>query len=271
MIDRLRLFLALVIIVPVTLIAAPAQYLAVRWFPTRSHLVPMAWHRMVLRLIGMRVVVKGNPELQRPLLMVANHISWIDIPVLGGTTPLSFIAKREVNEMPVANLLARLQRTVFVTREDRRGSVEQARAIAGRMAGGDAMVLFAEGTTGDGHRVQPFKSSLFGAAQFATQEEQTATVWIQPVAIAYTRLHGMPLGRYHQSEAAWPGDVPMASHALNLLTKGAYDVEVTFGKPVAYNAQSKRRDIATRTRNEVRRMFTASMRQREIPGSQAEQ
>jgi len=259
---RLRLILVALILVPITLALIPVQFIAIKMIPKLARRLPVAWHRLMTRLIGIRVIVKGQIPKIRPVMIVSNHVSWMDIPVLGSVMDLCFIAKTEVGEMPVASLLAKLQRSVFVTREDRRGSGEQAKQITGRMLAGDVMVLFAEGTTGDGHRVHAFKSSLFGAAQYAVLEGDGRTVYIQPVAIAYTRLYGMPLGRYHQAEAAWPGNLALLSHARNFLLKGAYDVEVSFGEPIAFERDTKRRKIAADTRKSVRALFNRSMRQR---------
>lgn len=261
MIARLRLVLILLLLIPFTLLAIPAQFVILRFLPHRAGLLPLLWHRLAIKLIGVRVRVIGEIPKTRPMMIVANHVSWFDIPVLGSVMEVCFIAKREVDAMPVANLLARLQRSVFVAREDRRGSKDQASEITNRILGRDVMVLFAEGTTGDGHRVKEFKSSLFGAAQFAVAQGEEHAVSIQPVSIAYTRLFGMPLGRYHQAQAAWPGGLELLPHARNFLLKGAYDVEVSFGAPIIFDENSKRREIARLSRETVRTLFNRSMRQ----------
>src|SRR5690606_36985320 len=180
----------------------------------------------------MRVRIHGTMSGARPLLLAANHVSWTDIMVLGAFNNLAFIAKSEMAGWPVLGSLARLQRTVFIERERRRKSGEQASEIAARLAAGDAMVLFAEGTTGDGNLLLPFKSTLFGAANIAIAEGGTDKVFIQPVAIAYTRLHGLPMGRQHRVVAAWIGDMDLVPHIGRLLAEGAVDVEVHFGEPL---------------------------------------
>src|SRR5690606_12850271 len=117
---------------------------------------PRLWHRLVLRLVGMRVHVHGAPASARPLLIASNHVSWTDIMALGATTDVHFIAKAEVAGWPVFGRLAKLQRTLFVDRARPRKAGEQAGAIAERLANGEPMVLFAEGTTSDGNGVLPF-------------------------------------------------------------------------------------------------------------------
>ena len=125
------------------------------------------------------------------MLFAANHISYTDITVLGSVIPGSFIAKAEVANWPFFGWLAKLQRSVFVDRQVR-STATQRDAIGERLAAGDALILFPEGTSGDGNRVLPFKSALFAAAQ---QGEDCPPVIVQPVSLAYVRLDGMPIGR----------------------------------------------------------------------------
>ena len=233
---KVRLFGVLAAILPATIVLTPVQLLAMRFHRPTARALPVFWHRMATRLIGVRVHVRGEPPAGQPLLIVSNHLSWSDIIVLGSVMPLSFIAKREVRKWPGFNMLAWLQRSVFIDRTRRLDSVNQANTIARRMADGDAMVLFAEGTTGDGTRIGPFKSALFGAVHAALDDGNLDSVTVQPVAIAYTRLHGMPLGRMHQSYATWPGDVPLVPHLTTFLLNGAYDVEVVFGETSTFSS-----------------------------------
>lgn len=252
----LRLVFAIAIILPVTLVLAPVQWLLIRLARPWSRIIPLWWHRMVLWLIGVRVHVHGRPHGGHPLMLVSNHVSWADILVLGSVMPLCFIAKDEVKTWPGINWLARLQRTVFVNRENRREVGVQADTIAERLLQGDPMVLFAEGTTGNGDRLLPFKSALFGAPQSAMRQSGLEMVTIQPVALAYSTLHGMPLGRYHQTLAAWPGDIGLGPHLKSFLLQGAFDVDVAFGPPLAFTPETQRKAIAADTFAMVRLLFT---------------
>ncbi len=258
----LRLLPVLAILVPVTLLLAPVQLLAMRLKLPVARKIPVIWHRLALWLVGVKVSVRGTIPAQRPLLIVANHISWADILVLGSVMPLCFIAKSEMMAWPVINWLAFMQRTVFVERNNGRDSRRQAGTIASRLVEGDAMVLFAEGTTGDGIRLRPFKSALFGAVHAALETAHFSHVTVQPVALAYTRLNGLPLGRYHQARAAWPGDVPLAPHLLSFIANGAYDVEVVFAEPGDFALDTRRKEIAAITRRRVQASFAAAMRMR---------
>ena len=156
--------------------------------------------------------------------------------------------------------LSTLQRTVFVERERRHRSGDQASEIALRLKAGDAMVLFAEGTTGVGNLLLPFKSTLFGAATMAVGHGGADEVAIQPVSIAYTRRHGMPLGRAGRMALSWIGDQDLAPHITGLLREGAVDVEVRFGEPVVFSAQSNRKEAARLVEARVREMAQAALR-----------
>lgn len=237
----------------------PIQFLLIIIAPKFSRKIPMYWHRFILYLIGVKVHVHGKTSNTRPLMLVANHISWSDILILGSITPLCFIAKDEVKKWPGINYLSRLQRTVFINRDRRSDVANQANSIAARLVEGDVMVLFAEGTTGDGNKMLPYKSALFGAPQSALNHDGIDEIVIQPVALAYNNLHGMPLGRFHQTVAAWPGEVPLASHLVNFIKTGAFDVDVCFGDEHVFNEHTKRKTIAKEIFGQTRSMF-AKMR-----------
>jgi 1-acyl-sn-glycerol-3-phosphate acyltransferase len=225
--------------------------------------VPRLWHRMVVRLLGLRVRIHGAPARGRPLLIAANHVSWTDIMALGAVADVQFIAKTEVAGWPLFGRLAKLQRTVFIDRGRPRRSGEQAEEIAARLALGEPMVLFAEGTTSDGNTLLPFKSSLFAAAQMAmgAAGEAGENAAVQPVAIVYTRLHGMPMSRRERMRAAWIGDQTLVPHLASLLREGGIGVEIHFGEPVAFGADADRKTVAREVESRVRAMMAAARRQ----------
>jgi lyso-ornithine lipid O-acyltransferase len=237
-----------------------AQAIALRtgWWNDRT--APRLWHRLTLKMLGVRVQMRGTPATGRPLLIAANHVSWTDILVLGSIADVHFIAKSEVQGWPVMGTFARLQRSVFVERDRKRATPEQAREIAGRLANGDPMVLFAEGTTGDGNRLLSFKSTLFGAAKLALGSLEAERVLVQPVAIAYMRRNGLLLNRRERGAIAWIGDMDFVPHLLMLLRLGALDVEVHFGEPIPFAGDGDRKAVARTAEGEVRRMLVGALR-----------
>ena len=169
------------------------------------------WARFTAAL-GLTVRVVGQPasrETGRPVIFVSNHSSWVDIPVIGGVLTGSFVAKGDIDGWPVIRTIARLGRTVFVSRQ--RGSTARERAaMQGVLARGDNLILFPEGTSSDGSRVLPFRSSFFSLAKM---EDATGRLpLLQPVSVVYDRLNGLPAGRSNRAVCAWYGDMDIASH-----------------------------------------------------------
>ncbi len=220
--------------------------------------LPVLYHRFVCWMVGVRIRVHGQLAETRPLLIVANHCSWLDIPVLSTVTPLSFIAKREVAGWPVVGWLAKLQRTIFVDRERRSRTGEAKREIAERLAAGDVMVLFPEGTSSDGNRVLPFRSALIGAVHDAPNDNDSPMpLLVQPLALTYVRLNGLPMGRQHRPVVAWHGDLDMGPHVWHLLSAGTIDVEIALGDPISLATTRERKAVAACAETAVRSMATA--------------
>ncbi|HET9813411.1 MAG TPA: lysophospholipid acyltransferase family protein [Sphingomicrobium sp.] len=141
-----------------------------RW-PARF-LAAAAW------IVGARVRVTGGP-LRPHTLLVSNHVSWLDILVLGGATDCAFVSKAELGH-PLIHWLADQNATVYVKRGHRKGAKDQAVAIARALEGDKPVALFPEGTTGPGTQLLPFRSTLLEAANFAAED-----VAIRPVAMDY--------------------------------------------------------------------------------------
>ena len=262
----LRAVTILTLVIAMTAVVLPLHLIAhwLRW-PLRKR-TARAWHRGAARIMGLRVRVHGKPGLAdgHGVLIAANHASWLDIVALGAVAEVSFIAKDEVRQWPVFGLLARLQDSVFIARNARAEARGQAETVAARLVRGDTMVLFAEGTTGDGNFVLPFKSALFGAAGIG---EANGMAKVQPVAIAYTRIDGMPTGRFWRPLISWPGDTPLVPHLWRLLCEGPVDVAIAFGTPIAADPSTDRKQLAAAAETSVRTMLAALLREREPPST----
>jgi len=264
LIVRLRIFFALTTIIVVSILLMPLQILALHFDWKLRRTLPRRWHRIVCYCLGIRIRVRGELEGRRPLMLCSNHSSWMDIMVMSAVADVAFIAKIEVRDWPIFGMLAKLQKSVFVVREEKRRTGDQASEIAGRMADGEIVVLFPEGTTSDGNRLLEVKSSLFGAAAMAVPHSPTGAVMVQPVAIAYTQVHGIAMGRYHRPLAAWPGDIELLPHLADILKCGAIDVEVSFGEAVEYGEKTNRKTVSTTISARIRNLLNSSLRGRNI-------
>ena len=241
----------------------PVQAALLRFSPRKARRFPHWYHRRVCRLLGLRIEIDGEVARDRPVLLVANHTSWLDIPVLSAVAPVSFVAKKEVGGWPFVSSLARLQRSVFVDRARRSAVGEAAGEILSRLAQGDTIVLFAEGTSSDGNRVLPFMTSLFAAAKPSGQSDmQAPDAVVQTLSLVYTRLHGIPLGRADRPLVGWYGDMEMRSHAWRLLKAGPLDVRIRVGPPVPLASFADRKDLARQSEAEVREHVVRILRAR---------
>jgi 1-acyl-sn-glycerol-3-phosphate acyltransferase len=258
MIRFLPIVLALVVL---TLVLLPFQLIGIAFDMRMQRTIPHLYHRALCALIGVRIREVGQRSAQSPLLILSNHVSWLDIGVITALAPVVFVAKSEVARWPVFGWLARLQRTIFINRQARRQTGAATREIAGRLLGGDAVVLFAEGTSSDGIRVLPFRSALIGAVHHALGSTTHHTgITVQPMSLAYLGLGGVPLGRALRERVAWYGDADLIPHFFRVLACGAIDVTVSWGDAVAYDMGADRKQIARNAENAVRRMTAAALR-----------
>ena len=205
-----------------------------------AHRVPGLYHRGVCRLIGLEVLAHGTPIGDRPALYVANHASYLDIPVLFTLLEGSFVAKLEVAGWPLFGLLARLADTVFVDRRPSRTSAPRNQMRA-RLEAGGRLILFPEGTSSDGNRVLPFNSTFFSVVE---QPVSGRAVPVQPVSIAYTRTHNLPMGRRERPFFAWYGGMGMVAHLWWRLCDGPATVEVLFHAPLSIADHPSRKALA---------------------------
>ncbi len=193
----------------------------------------------VCRLLGVRRRVLGElaGKRGRPVLFVANHTSWLDVPALGGTLPACFVAKTEVGTWPGVRTIARLGRTVFVSRRATETGRERD-GMRARLAGGDDLILFPEGTSSDGARVLPFRSAFLAVAEGADPP------LIQPVSIVYDRIDGLPAGRTARPVSSWYGDMELGSHFYRLARHRSLRATIVLHPPLDPAAFPGRKALA---------------------------
>jgi 1-acyl-sn-glycerol-3-phosphate acyltransferase len=225
------------------------------------------YYRLLCFLLGLRVRIVGEPAQKGAVLYVSNHVSWADIVVIGSIRPVAFVAKKEVAKWPLVGITAKIQRTVFVDRTRRHRTADAVDEIVQRLADGTSVVLFAEGTSSDGNRVLPFRSALLGTIERLVSQRGGDAILIQPMAICYTSVHGMPMGRQHRPLAAWYGDLDFLPHIRALVARGAVDAVVSYGEPIAVAADGSadRKAVTRRLEETVRRLAVATLAGRPLP------
>ena len=137
-----------------------------------------AWARALLKRLDVELKIIGTPPRQGPLLLVSNHISWIDIVALHATCHCRFVAKADVRRWPLIGTLATGGGTLYVERESRRDAMRVVQCMVQALGDGDILAVFPEGTTGNGASVLPFHANLIEAAILADSR-------VQPVAIQF--------------------------------------------------------------------------------------
>jgi 1-acyl-sn-glycerol-3-phosphate acyltransferase len=190
---------------------------------------PSPWPRRFLgtvaRIVGARVRVVGRP-LRRDVVVLSNHLSWIDILLLAGANGTAFVAKSELRAVPLIGWLCTLNHTIFVARGDRMNVAAQVAQLRTALAQPWPVTIFPEGTTGDGVTLLPFKAALLGALDPAP-----AGLMVQPVRIDYGAATG---------ELAWVGDEPGIDHARRVLARpGRFTATLHFLEPFAPSGDRK--------------------------------
>jgi 1-acyl-sn-glycerol-3-phosphate acyltransferase len=238
-----RLLLALLVNIIMMLMYAVCIGPLRRW----RRPVQVLWCRMLCRIAGLRVRLSGVVRREGGTLFVANHVSYLDIPVLARFVDATFIAKAEVGRWPLFGSAARLTGTIFVQRVGAEARA-QGQMMLDRLARGENLMLFAEGTSTDGAGVAPFKSTLFGIAEQAPADSGTA---VQPISIAYSRaLDGTPLVGDLRGLYCWFGDATLVPHLLRMLSLPGAEVELSFHQPIAA-AGKTRKELARRAQAAV--------------------
>lgn len=212
-------------------------------------LVTRGMGKFYCRAGGIRITIHGLPDARKPVLYVCNHVSYLDIIVIASVLPATFVSKADVVDWPLIGLMARLNDTILIDRKAR-GARAQCATLRRHLQSGHSLILFPEGTSGDGNRMLPFRSSLFDVAA-ATHDN--APIWVQPMSLAYTRLNGCPVARWQRPYFAWYGDMPLAGHLWRVLGLGRTGVDLIFHAPVRLADFPSRKALASHCEREVAR------------------
>ena len=192
---------------------------------------------MAARIVGARVRVHGVP-LKRDVFYISNHLSWVDILALGGASGTAFVAKAELAHAPIVGWLARINRTVFVSREDRMGVADQINRLKEALADNWSITVFPEGTCTDGKSLLPFKTSMLRVL-----EPPPPGVLVQPVVLDYGRVSDW---------IGWIGTEDGVSNGKRVMARrGSFRLEVHFLEPFDPSNMAGRKAIAAEARSRI--------------------
>ena len=191
--------------------------------------IVQAWAQRMLRVLGIPVHVHGAPPAQGPVLLVANHLSWLDILVLHAARHCRFVSKSDEKRWPLIGTLATGGGTLYIEREKRRDAMRVVHHMAESLKAGEIVAVFPEGTTGDGQALLPFHGNLVQAAI-------SAQAPVQPVALRF-------VDRASGQDSAGPlylGDDTLVSSLWRTLAGPPFVAHVRFGQPQLAQGRDRR-------------------------------
>lgn len=198
---------------------------------------PMLFLRYAARICGARVEVIGT-HLKRDVFFISNHVSWMDILALAGASGTAFVAKAELATSPLVGWLARLNRTVFVKRENRLGVAEQINALKEALVDNWSVTIFPEGTTTDGQSLLPFKTSMMSVL-----DPPPPGVLVQPVVVDYGAV---------AEWIGWIGEESGLNNAKRVLArKGTFPLKVYYLEPFSPEHHRGRKAVSIEARARI--------------------
>jgi 1-acyl-sn-glycerol-3-phosphate acyltransferase len=209
-------------------------------------------HRLLCAILGVRVRRVGAPGPGRRLI-AANHVSWLDVLVLGATEPMAFLAKKEIGANRLTRWLVDLQGAIYLDRTRKRCIPLVNAEIVRRLLGDAPVVLFAEATTSDGARLLPFRSSHFEAAR-------QAQATVQPVYLNYRAIGGLRVTRRDLPTVAWYGDMTFLPSLCKVVACGGVNCDVRYGEVIPWEEANDRKELARKSEVALRKLKTIGRR-----------
>lgn len=215
-----------------------------------AYFVPYLWQCAVCKIFGLKVIVRGEAVSKEQTVYCSNHISYLDIPVIGSVLKASFVAKSEVEHWPVFGFLSKLQQTIFISRK-RGDAAKESEKIKNSLQEGKNIILFPEGTSTDGRDVNAMKAAMLVPVM------GIENAYIQPFTVRIKTVNKQSLDGSESDQDvrdlyAWHGDMELAPHLWTLAkTKGA-EIELIFHTPFAANKYSDRKELIKYCEEKIR-------------------
>jgi len=211
---------------------------------------PVFFHKILLWLLSVKVEIVGETDqVKKSNLFISNHLSYLDIPILGSKFPLRFVAKSEVESWLIFGFLAKQARSIFIRRK-KIDSLNQKNIILNVISRKEKVLIFPEGTTSDGNRVLKFKSNSFSSVE-------NQNFIIQPMVIVYSDLNGIPINRWLRPMIAWYGDMDLKPHLSTLVGLMSIKAKLIYLKPVNTKNFENRKDLSNYLEDRIRKVYTS--------------
>lgn len=214
-----------------------------------AYTLPYIWERGVCRIFGLKVSVKGTPNTEKQTIFMANHLSYLDIPVIASILKASFVAKADVAGWPVFGFLSRMQQTAFIERSRQHISAQRY-TLQNMLKDGKSLIIFPEGTSTDGRDVMPFKTSLFSIAQVGGKDN--IPLEVQPITLRLLAADGQKADTDVVRDLyAWHGDMTMAPHLWAFAKSSGAKIELVFHAPYSAATINDRKILAKKCHEDV--------------------
>ncbi len=207
------------------------------------YILPVYFHKFVLKILGIKLYLKGKPSDLKPLILVGNHSSYLDIIILSSIFPICFVAKSEIKSWFFFGFLAKMQNSIFIDRRNLR-TLESLKKVSDSLSGQFATIIFPEGTTNDGKKILKFRTSLFKIF------EDNPTLRLQNFSLCYTHINNMPVDNRLRPTIAWYGGMNMVNHLKNLLSLGSIKASLLF-HPITPSNGINRKILTQTSRKQV--------------------
>ena len=214
-----------------------------------AYCMPYFWQKTVCKIFNVKIIVSGEPYKDSQTIYFSNHISYLDIPVIGSILKASFVAKRDVASWPVFGFLSKLQQTAFISR-DRKDIAKEKYALDTMLESGKSLIIFPEGTSTDGQSVLPFKSSLFSIAM----RDGLENISVQPITLKMKLINNKPAKTQDDRDLySWHinMDTPLGEHLWRFAKNKGAHISLEFHPVLKANDFSDRKTLAKACYNAV--------------------
>ena len=211
----------------------PIQFLLILVKSNLRFFLPLIFHKFLLKILGIRLSIKGKPSERKPLILIGNHCSYLDIIILGSILPVCFVAKSEIKGWFLFGTLASLQNSIFIDRRNFK-ALDSLKKISKNLSSNFAIIIFPEGTTNNGKRVLKFRASLFKIF------EDDPTLGLQNFSLCYTHVNDMPIDNRTRPQISWYGDMSIVNHLLNFLKLSSIKATVVLHPVMQLEGQDRK-------------------------------
>lgn len=226
-------------------------HLFVFLLPKRFFFIFMkSYFKGLILFFGIKINLYGDKQ-KKNVIYFCNHTSYLDILILGSQLNALFVAKSEIAKWPIINKLTALGKTIFVNRKQHLKARNQVSKISKFLDSGYNIIIFPEGTSGDGTRILPFKSSLFEIGMISSNKE----IQVQPVSLTYTSFDGLPINRIFRPFFAWYGSMDLIPHVWNFIGLGNCEVKLHFHEPKKAKFFSNRKEACSYCYEKINKQF----------------